>query len=143
MAHYLLSHPLVVRYVMICFPCVPACCDPPLACITLHGKDCSTSCRCCACMYTDGVYMVAIEWLKVLVATVQLNSLLATLWKSGHCKVQQKPSPAGRIAALLSRGRRIVELGSGYGLAGLALARRGDAKQMVLTDGNPQVVESE
>lgn len=35
----------------------------------------------------------------------------------------------------------MVELGAGYGLAGLAIAARTDAAEVLLTDGNPQVVE--
>lgn len=39
------------------------------------------------------------------------------------------------------RNKRVLELGSGYGLAGLAIAACTDAAEVVLTDGNPQVVE--
>ncbi|CAE6156691.1 unnamed protein product [Arabidopsis arenosa] len=38
------------------------------------------------------------------------------------------------------RGKRVIELGSGYGLAGLAIAAATEASQVVISDGNPQVV---
>lgn len=41
------------------------------------------------------------------------------------------------------RGRRILELGAGYGLAGLAVAACTEAREVVLTDGNPQVMDGE
>lgn len=39
------------------------------------------------------------------------------------------------------RSRRVLELGSGYGLAGLAIAASTDATEVVISDGNPQVVD--
>ncbi|KAF3529195.1 hypothetical protein DY000_02036460 [Brassica cretica] len=38
------------------------------------------------------------------------------------------------------RGKRVIELGSGYGLAGLVIAAATEASQVVISDGNPQVV---
>lgn len=43
--------------------------------------------------------------------------------------------------ALLRRSKRVLELGSGYGLAGLAIAAGTDASEVVISDGNPQVVD--
>lgn len=39
------------------------------------------------------------------------------------------------------RNKRVVEVGSGYGLAGLVIAACTDAAEVVLTDGNPQVID--
>ncbi|KAF8406594.1 hypothetical protein HHK36_008682 [Tetracentron sinense] len=41
----------------------------------------------------------------------------------------------------LFRSKRILELGSGYGLAGLVIAASTDALEVVISDGNPQVVD--
>ncbi|CAA6655972.1 unnamed protein product [Spirodela intermedia] len=38
-------------------------------------------------------------------------------------------------------GKKVIELGSGYGLAGLAIAAGTDAREVVISDGNPQVVD--
>ncbi|XP_026456252.1 calmodulin-lysine N-methyltransferase-like isoform X2 [Papaver somniferum] len=38
------------------------------------------------------------------------------------------------------RSKRIIELGAGYGLAGLVIAAATDASEVVISDGNPQVV---
>ncbi|CAF2146729.1 unnamed protein product, partial [Brassica napus] len=38
------------------------------------------------------------------------------------------------------RGKRVIELGSGYGLAGLVIAAASEASEVVISDGNPQVV---
>ncbi|KAG8074236.1 hypothetical protein GUJ93_ZPchr0006g43565 [Zizania palustris] len=38
------------------------------------------------------------------------------------------------------RSKKVLELGSGYGLAGLAIAAGTDAGEVVISDGNPQVV---
>ncbi|KAH7293702.1 hypothetical protein KP509_28G037600 [Ceratopteris richardii] len=43
--------------------------------------------------------------------------------------------------ASLFRNKRVLELGSGYGLAGLAIAACTEAAQVILTDGNPQIVD--
>lgn len=43
--------------------------------------------------------------------------------------------------AEMFRSKRILELGSGYGLAGLAIAASTDAAEVVISDGNPQVVD--
>ncbi|XP_042422469.1 calmodulin-lysine N-methyltransferase isoform X2 [Zingiber officinale] len=37
--------------------------------------------------------------------------------------------------------KRVIELGSGYGLAGLAIAACSDAYEVVISDGNPDVVD--
>ncbi|GAQ82986.1 hypothetical protein KFL_001310160 [Klebsormidium nitens] len=42
----------------------------------------------------------------------------------------------------LFQGRRVLELGAGYGLAGLAVAACTEAGEVVITDGNPQVVNA-
>ncbi|XVF62195.1 hypothetical protein PTKIN_Ptkin08bG0197700 [Pterospermum kingtungense] len=39
------------------------------------------------------------------------------------------------------RSKRVIELGSGYGLAGLAIAAATEASEVVISDGNPQVVD--
>lgn len=41
----------------------------------------------------------------------------------------------------LFRSKRVIELGSGYGLAGLLIAAVTDALEVVISDGNPQVVD--
>ncbi|KAL4577713.1 hypothetical protein LXL04_013824 [Taraxacum kok-saghyz] len=41
----------------------------------------------------------------------------------------------------LFRSKRVIELGSGYGLAGLLIASVTDALEVVISDGNPQVVD--
>lgn len=41
----------------------------------------------------------------------------------------------------LFRNKRVLELGSGYGLGGLAIAACTDAAEVFLTDGNPQVID--
>ncbi|WVZ56191.1 hypothetical protein U9M48_006759 [Paspalum notatum var. saurae] len=38
------------------------------------------------------------------------------------------------------RSKKVLELGSGYGLAGLVIAASTDADEVVISDGNPQVV---
>ncbi|KAH9662712.1 calmodulin-lysine N-methyltransferase [Citrus sinensis] len=39
------------------------------------------------------------------------------------------------------RSKRVIELGSGYGLAGLVIAATTEALEVVISDGNPQVVD--
>ncbi|KAE8010628.1 hypothetical protein FH972_006983 [Carpinus fangiana] len=39
------------------------------------------------------------------------------------------------------RYKRVIELGSGYGLAGLVIAAITEASEVVISDGNPQVVD--
>ncbi|XP_071722096.1 calmodulin-lysine N-methyltransferase-like [Rutidosis leptorrhynchoides] len=39
------------------------------------------------------------------------------------------------------RSKRVLELGSGYGLAGLVVAATTEAVEVVISDGNPQVVD--
>lgn len=39
------------------------------------------------------------------------------------------------------RNKRVLELGSGYGLAGMSIAACTDAAEVVISDGNPQVVD--
>ncbi|KAI3446924.1 hypothetical protein Pfo_003589 [Paulownia fortunei] len=39
------------------------------------------------------------------------------------------------------RSKRVIELGSGYGLAGLVIAMVTEASEVVISDGNPQVVD--
>lgn len=38
------------------------------------------------------------------------------------------------------RQKSVIELGSGYGLAGLAVAMTTEALEVIISDGNPQVV---
>ncbi|XP_078448294.1 S-adenosyl-L-methionine-dependent methyltransferases superfamily protein [Wolffia australiana] len=38
-------------------------------------------------------------------------------------------------------GKKVIELGSGYGLAGLTIAVGTDACEVIISDGNPQVVD--
>lgn len=40
-----------------------------------------------------------------------------------------------------SRQKRVIELGSGYGLAGLVVAMTMEALEVFISDGNPQVVD--
>ncbi|KAK1410481.1 hypothetical protein QVD17_37018 [Tagetes erecta] len=40
----------------------------------------------------------------------------------------------------LFRSKKVIELGSGYGLAGLVIAAVTEASEVVISDGNPQVV---
>jgi len=39
------------------------------------------------------------------------------------------------------RSKKVIELGSGYGLAGFAIAAATEASEVVISDGNPQVVD--
>lgn len=39
------------------------------------------------------------------------------------------------------RSKRIIELGAGYGLAGIVIAAASEASEVVISDGNPQVVD--
>ncbi|KAL9241426.1 hypothetical protein vseg_015541 [Gypsophila vaccaria] len=39
------------------------------------------------------------------------------------------------------RGKNVIELGAGYGLAGLVIATVSEASEIVISDGNPQVVD--
>lgn len=41
----------------------------------------------------------------------------------------------------MNRSKRVLELGSGYGLAGLAIAANSEAFEVVISDGNPQVID--
>lgn len=41
----------------------------------------------------------------------------------------------------LFRSKTVIELGSGYGLAGLVVAMATEASEVVISDGNPQVVD--
>ncbi|GAV71818.1 Methyltransf_16 domain-containing protein [Cephalotus follicularis] len=43
--------------------------------------------------------------------------------------------------AEMLRAKRVIELGSGYGLAGLVIASTSEALEVVISDGNPQVVD--
>ncbi|KAJ0041410.1 hypothetical protein Pint_28457 [Pistacia integerrima] len=43
--------------------------------------------------------------------------------------------------AEMFRSKRVIELGSGYGLAGLVIAATTEALEVVISDGNPQVVD--
>lgn len=40
-----------------------------------------------------------------------------------------------------SRCKKVIELGSGYGFAGLVIAAATEASEVVISDGNPQVVD--
>lgn len=39
------------------------------------------------------------------------------------------------------RSKKVIELGSGYGLAGFVIAAATGASEVVISDGNPQVVD--
>lgn len=39
------------------------------------------------------------------------------------------------------RSKKVIELGSGYGLAGFVIATVTEASEVVISDGNPQVVD--
>ncbi|XP_065857574.1 calmodulin-lysine N-methyltransferase isoform X2 [Euphorbia lathyris] len=43
--------------------------------------------------------------------------------------------------ASMFRSKRVIELGAGYGLAGLVIAATTEALEVVISDGNPQVVD--
>ncbi|XP_059282866.1 calmodulin-lysine N-methyltransferase-like isoform X2 [Lycium ferocissimum] len=43
--------------------------------------------------------------------------------------------------ASIFRQKRVIELGSGYGLAGLVVAMTSEAQEVFISDGNPQVVD--
>ncbi|MCD7460270.1 hypothetical protein HAX54_043213 [Datura stramonium] len=43
--------------------------------------------------------------------------------------------------ASIFRQKRVIELGSGYGLAGLIVAMTTEAREVFISDGNPQVVD--
>ncbi|CAN4109836.1 unnamed protein product [Withania somnifera] len=43
--------------------------------------------------------------------------------------------------ASIFRQKRVIELGSGYGLAGLIVAMATEAREVFISDGNPQVVD--
>lgn len=45
------------------------------------------------------------------------------------------------LFSYFSRSKRVIELGSGYGLAGLVIAATTEALEVVISDGNPQVVD--
>ncbi|GAB4848459.1 hypothetical protein Ancab_003163 [Ancistrocladus abbreviatus] len=45
------------------------------------------------------------------------------------------------LHADIFRSKRVIELGSGYGLAGLVIATVTEASEVVISDGNPQVVD--
>ena len=45
------------------------------------------------------------------------------------------------LSCNLSRSKKVIELGSGYGLAGLVIAAVTEALEVVISDGNPQVVD--
>ncbi|KAL6506293.1 hypothetical protein OROGR_024474 [Orobanche gracilis] len=42
---------------------------------------------------------------------------------------------------ICSGSKKVIELGSGYGLAGLVIAAVTEASEVVISDGNPQVVD--
>lgn len=39
------------------------------------------------------------------------------------------------------RSKKVIELGSGYGLAGFVIAAATEASEVVISDGNPRVVD--
>ncbi|WCJ32619.1 Calmodulin-lysine N-methyltransferase [Euphorbia peplus] len=43
--------------------------------------------------------------------------------------------------ASMFRSKRVIELGAGYGLAGLVIAATTEALEVIISDGNPQVVD--
>uniref|UniRef100_A0A2C9WCN1 Calmodulin-lysine N-methyltransferase n=1 Tax=Manihot esculenta TaxID=3983 RepID=A0A2C9WCN1_MANES len=45
------------------------------------------------------------------------------------------------IPCPISRLKRVIEVGSGYGLAGLVIAATSEAVEVVISDGNPQVID--
>jgi hypothetical protein len=45
------------------------------------------------------------------------------------------------VSPHFSRYKRVIELGSGYVLAGLVIAAITEASEVVISDGNPQVVD--
>ncbi|CAM8876974.1 unnamed protein product [Rhodiola kirilowii] len=45
------------------------------------------------------------------------------------------------LHADMFRSKRVIELGSGYGLTGLVIGATSDAVEVIISDGNPQVVD--
>lgn len=45
------------------------------------------------------------------------------------------------LTYLTPRSKRVIELGSGYRLAGLVIAATSEASEVIISDGNPQVVD--
>lgn len=45
------------------------------------------------------------------------------------------------VILYILRNKRVIELGSGYGLAGFVIAVAAEALEVVISDGNPQVVD--
>ncbi|KAL7132071.1 hypothetical protein ABFS83_12G046700 [Erythranthe nasuta] len=64
------------------------------------------------------------------------NTGLVCQWPSEDVLAYYSMSHIGSF-----RNKRVIELGSGYGLAGLVIAMATEASEVVISDGNPQVVD--
>ncbi|PKI34654.1 calmodulin-lysine N-methyltransferase [Punica granatum] len=64
------------------------------------------------------------------------NTGLVRLWPSEEVLAYYCLSTAEIFCS-----KRVIELGSGYGLAGLVIAAASEASEVMITDGNPQVVD--
>ncbi|KAL3627030.1 hypothetical protein CASFOL_028393 [Castilleja foliolosa] len=64
------------------------------------------------------------------------NTGLVCQWPSEDVLAYYSLSHLGRF-----RSKRVIELGSGYGLAGFVIAMVSEASEVVISDGNPQVVD--
>ncbi|XP_057994182.1 calmodulin-lysine N-methyltransferase isoform X3 [Hevea brasiliensis] len=60
---------------------------------------------------------------------------------SGHWPSEEVLAYFCLSHADMFRSKRVIELGSGYGLAGLVIAATTEAVEVVISDGNPQVVD--
>ncbi|XVE82475.1 hypothetical protein DITRI_Ditri16bG0007700 [Diplodiscus trichospermus] len=67
---------------------------------------------------------------------------LEDCWRNfKYAKVQLVVVVSSLTLLFMYRSKRVIELGLGYGLAGLAIASATEAFEVVISDGNPQVVD--
>ncbi|GAU50087.1 hypothetical protein TSUD_192140 [Trifolium subterraneum] len=74
--------------------------------------------------------------------------MAATVLRSQHCLSHEGNWPSEDVLAHycfshrdIFRSKKVIELGSGYGLAGFVIAAVTEASEVVISDGNPQVVD--
>ncbi|XWS42178.1 hypothetical protein CRYUN_Cryun17cG0145700 [Craigia yunnanensis] len=85
------------------------------------------------------------EWI-IMPTSVILRCVIDTTLTIPGLFVSQWPSKDVLAYFCLShadmfRSKRVIELGSGYGLAGLAISAATEALEVGILDGNPQVVD--